>query len=76
MGTKNNPGNFDCYGNAEDDEPMFILLARDSLAPILVRLWADMRASFDIGNVQKCSEAELCATAMEIWKSNNPDQGH
>lgn len=21
MGTKNNPGNFDCYANAEPDEP-------------------------------------------------------
>lgn len=31
MGTKNNPGAFDCYANAEPDEPMFVLLARDLL---------------------------------------------
>lgn len=29
MGTKNNPGEFDCYANAAPDEPMFILLGRD-----------------------------------------------
>lgn len=33
MGTKNNPGAFDCYANAEPDEPMFVLLGRDKHAP-------------------------------------------
>jgi hypothetical protein len=31
MGTKSNPGPFDCYAKAEPDEPMFVLLARDPL---------------------------------------------
>lgn len=44
MGTKNNPGRFDCYANAEPDEPMFILLARDRLAPHLTAIWAAVRA--------------------------------
>ena len=39
MGTKNNPGEFDCYANAEPDEPMFVLLARDVLAPGIVDEW-------------------------------------
>lgn len=43
MGTKNNPGKFDCYANAEPDEPMFILLARDPLAPFLVSIWSKIR---------------------------------
>ncbi len=43
MGTKNNPGKFDCYHAAEPDEPMFILLARDPLAAKLVELWALLR---------------------------------
>lgn len=38
MGTKNNPGTFDCYANAAPDEPMFVLLGRDKHAPLLVRL--------------------------------------
>lgn len=43
MGTKNNPGEFDCYTAAEPDEPMFILLARDPLAAHLVSIWSKVR---------------------------------
>ena len=43
MGCKNNPGKFDCYTNAEPDEPMFVLLGRDPVAPFLVSLWAKIR---------------------------------
>lgn len=43
MGTKNEPGQFDCYDKAEPDEPLFTLLARDPLAPHLVRLWTQAR---------------------------------
>lgn len=40
MGTKNNPGAYDCYANAEPDEAMFVLLGRDKHAGLLVTLWA------------------------------------
>lgn len=43
MGTKDNPGKFDCYHAAKPDEPMFVLLARDPLAPFLVSIWASVR---------------------------------
>ena len=43
MGTKNNPGKFDCYENAEPDEPMFVLLGRDRLAGHLVSIWSKVR---------------------------------
>jgi hypothetical protein len=43
MGTKNNPGKWDCYHNAEPDEPMFTLLARDRLAGHLVSIWSKIR---------------------------------
>lgn len=43
MGTKNNPGAFDCYAAALPDEPLFVLLGRDPLAPALVELWATTR---------------------------------
>lgn len=43
MGTKNKPGKFDCYANAEPDEPMFVLLARDPLAAFLVSIWSKVR---------------------------------
>lgn len=44
MGSKNDPGQFDCYANALPDEPMFVLLARDPLAPFLTQIWAMLRA--------------------------------
>lgn len=66
MGTKNNPGKFDCYNNAEPDEPMFVLLARDPDAPALVETWAYARN--DRGeNAAKVEEAFACAFAMRKW---------
>lgn len=67
MGTKNNPGKYDCYVRAEPDEPMFVLLARDPLAPMLVRLWADLRSHL-AGNPSKVSEARECAANMDSWR--------
>lgn len=65
MGTKNSPGVFDCYHAAEPDEPMFVLLGRDPLAHMLVRIWADLRQGFD--SPDKVNEARTCADALEAW---------
>ena len=75
MGTKNNPGQFDCYDAAEDDEPMFTLLARDPMAPSLVRTWAEARRQRGRSqrDIDKADEAEQCAAAMERWQSDHPD---
>lgn len=72
MGTKNNPGAFDCYHNAAPDEPMFVLLARDPLAPGLVREWADQREAVAVTARQfaKVAEARQCADAMEAWAAS------
>lgn len=74
MGTKNNPGQFDCYANAEPDEPMFVLLGRDPCAPTAVRDWADHRELL-IDRGQKpesdramVKEARECAAAMDAWR--------
>jgi hypothetical protein len=72
MGTKNNPGQFDCYANAEPDEPMFILLARDPLAPILVRLWAELRAAASLeDDSAMIEEAMELADDMNDWRYTN-----
>ena len=71
MGTKNDPGTFDCYANAEPDEPMFVLLARDPLAPTLVRMWAELRKLTGRSGAReeaKRIEAYECAAAMETWQ--------
>lgn len=75
MGTKNNPGEFDCYAAAHPGEPMFVLLARDKHAAALVNLWAAMKrlefaqASPDtLDQVRrKVHEAERCANTMVEW---------
>ena len=43
MGTRLNPGAYDCHEAALDDEPRFALLARDPLAGFLVSIWSSMR---------------------------------
>lgn len=70
MGTKNNPAPYDCYANAEDDEPMFVLLARDVGAPALVEAWAEQRVS--LGEEQaKVDEALMCAQSMREWRQHH-----
>ncbi len=72
MGTKTNPGQYDCYANAEPDEPMFVLLARDPIAPILVEIWAQLRAeASQTDDSAMVEEAEDCATAMRDWREKN-----
>ena len=80
MGTKNDPGKFDCYHKAEDDEPMFVLLARDIHAPSAVYDWIN---SYELAceenggptpeQAAKIDEAVKCAEAMEFWRMENRD---
>lgn len=67
MSTKNNPNKaFDCYFNAEPDEPMFILLGRDRMAPALVEIWASLRQAAG-EPVHVVQEAIQCVDAMRQW---------
>lgn len=70
MGSKLKPGDYDCYANALPDEPMFILLARDPIAPSLVRDWASTRLNAG-ESLEKVREALECADAMEEWRNEN-----
>jgi hypothetical protein len=67
MATKNNPGAFDCYANAEPDEPMFVLLGRDPSAWLLVLLWAKVREMRPGADPAKLEEARQCARALRAW---------
>jgi hypothetical protein len=76
MGTKSNPTPYDCYKNAEPDEPLFVLLGRDVHAARLVRQWADTRA-IEIGrglrpveDLEQVKEAIECADAMQSYQLN------
>lgn len=72
MGTKTDPGKYDCYESAASDEPMFILLARDPTAPDLVYSWA-RRCEEAYGSSEKIEEARECAGAMRAWAAAHPD---
>ena len=69
MGSKRNPGRFDCYEAADLDEPMFVLLGRDKHAPLLVNLWAELR-ELEGEHAGKLQEARSCARWMRNWKVN------
>ena len=72
MGTKNDPSTYDCYANAEPDEPMFVLLGRDVAAPLLVDLWAALRGLDRDADDAQLVEAKACAEAMRAWRRTRP----
>jgi hypothetical protein len=44
VSSKSEPGQFDAYSKAAEDEPTFTLLARDPVAPALIEAWAYLRS--------------------------------
>ena len=58
-----------CLGKSADDEPVFILCARDTLAPDTVRTWADA-AEAAMCNPEKVASARALADQMEAWQGN------
>jgi hypothetical protein len=64
MGSKNEPGKFDCYANAGPDEPMFVLLGRDATAPFVIFAWVAFRMQSGDIEDEKLAEAISCAAKM------------
>lgn len=77
MGTKANPGKYDCYANALPDEPMFVLLARDPDFARLVNEWVKNRVrAIDCGERPESdwpmvTEATLVAKTGAEWRKAN-----
>jgi hypothetical protein len=79
MGTKTEPGKYDCLSRAEDDEPFFVLLARDPSAPSLIADWVRQRQhQMRVGLVPnndderaKIEEARQLAKAMLAWRAEH-----
>lgn len=55
-----------CLNKAALDEPLFVLRAKDRLAPFLVRVWA-MLARLSGTHDGKTNSAEQVARDMEDW---------
>jgi len=74
MGTKRNPGAYDCYAALDDDEPHFVLRAKDASSPWMVQKWAENRArEIRLGLRPKSDEAKVvealqCADDMIKWR--------
>lgn len=58
-----------CLNKAKPDEPVFVLRAKDPLAPQTVRLWAAM--AFSVHEPEKRVEAEALADEMDKWRNDN-----
>lgn len=77
MGTKRNPGEYDCYAAALPDEPIAHLLARDPDAPDTLRHWAQRRQNAISQGLQPASDQarvdgmRQIAWDMTQWRLNN-----
>ena len=59
-----------CLGKCADDETVFVLVARDKLAPDVVKVWALMAESAGAPE-EKVAEARELAAAMQSWQRRN-----
>ena len=62
-----------CLNKAAPDEPIFVLRAKDVLAPMTIRHWATM--AYQEHEPEKLKEALSLADQMDQWRAKNfPDQ--
>lgn len=56
-----------CFNRAEDEEMLFVLLARDAAAPVAIRAWVEERIRLGKNQVDDAQirEALGCARIME-----------
>ena len=66
--SKADPSPFEGFHKAEPDEPYFTLLARDSVAPVLVKQWAEISSQRGDQPTEQILEARRVASAMESWR--------
>lgn len=70
MGTKLQPGKYDCYNNLAEDEPYFVLRGKDKFAPLLIMFWAQLVMLFGHSS-EKIAEATKCAKSMQEWATKH-----
>lgn len=58
-----------CLNKAGSDEPVFVLRAKDALAPITIQHWATMAEGKH--EEQKIAEARKLADEMVEWRKRN-----
>lgn len=60
-----------CFNKAGDDEPVFVLRAKDRVAPAVVRDWAHRAKGAGVHDDEKVKEAMDHALRMEEWRAKN-----
>lgn len=60
-----------CLNKAGPDEPLFVLRAKDRLAPAVVRHWAEISRWLGAHEEEKTDEAFALANAMIEWRRAN-----
>lgn len=73
MGFKNDDA---CLAKVADDEPIFVLRAKDLLAPMIVLHWAELASRLGCLDQGKWDEAIELAEKMDEWQRNHPDDAH
>jgi hypothetical protein len=58
------------WNRTEDNEPVFILVARDKIAAATVEAWVAFARTHGV-NQRKLSEALEVAGAMEAWQASH-----
>jgi hypothetical protein len=73
VGSKTNPGKYDCYSVLEPDEPHFVIAGRDPAGGMVVRLWAFARSELirqgkkPRSDYALVEEARTVADAMDLF---------
>ena len=57
------------WNRAAQDEPLFVIRAKDKLSASMVRLWAETAAMTGAHEPEKIREARALAEAMETWRT-------
>ena len=57
-----------CLNKAAQDEPVFVLRAKDPLAARIVRIWATLAEDGGFHEPRRTAEARQLADAMDAWR--------
>lgn len=57
------------WNRAAQDEPLFVIRAKDKLSASMVRMWAEAAAMTGAHELEKIQEARAIAENMEIWRA-------
>ena len=61
------------WNRAAEDEPLFVIRAKDKLSASMVRQWAEAAAMTGAHEPEKIQEARELAEIMESWRQENTD---